>query len=222
MAIPLRDSWLASALRGSDAEEPSLPRTPVAGRAESRTEPLSSTETGDAQLVERLRAGDTAAFTDLIATVVPALVRYARRRLQNDSEADDVVQDVLIRLWTRRATLTVSTTVRAYLFGAVRNAVLNLQKHQHIVTAYAEQAGVHPVEMNPRSAGDQVAERLTVDQLLAYLPERRREAIVLRYLGELSYAEIAAILGLTRVNAERLVARSLEKLRDIVATHERF
>ena len=219
MAIPLRDSWLARALggEGDDRNSSSSRRGEPNGEAENR----SVASPADGALVERLRAGDTAALTALIASTAPALTRYAARLLRDAAEADDVVQEVLARLWARRETLAVATTVRAYLFGAVRNAALNVRKHRRIVGAYAaEETGVQsPVQMGP---ADTVLSRLTVDQLLAHLPERRREAVVLRYLGELSYAEIATLLGTTRVNAERLVARSLEALREIVAAGGKF
>jgi len=175
--------------------------------------PQSGAASSDASLIARLRAGDAEVFTELVANVVPALIQYATRWLGDESVANDVVQDVMARLWDKRATLSASTTIRAYLFGAVRNASLNVRKHEHVVRTYAAFSMAGPTSIDTTAP---ILERITVDQLLAHLPERRREAIVLRYLGELSYAEVAAILGTTPVNAERLVARSLETLRQVV------
>lgn len=217
MALPLRDSWLARALGGGDdGDFPSRRVKDTHGEVER----IASASPADDALVDRLRTGDSAALTEIIAANVPALTRYAARLLHDEAEADDIVQEVLARLWARRASLTVETTVRAYLFGVVRNIVLNLHRHRRVAMAHtvAETEAQPAVHASP---ADAVLARLTVDQLLAYLPERRRDAVVLRYLGELSYAEIAMVLGTTRVNAERLVARALETLRAIVGSEKK-
>jgi RNA polymerase sigma-70 factor (ECF subfamily) len=219
MALPLRDSWLARALGGGDDRDvPSHSSKETHG---GEAEEIRSASPADAALVDRLRAGDAVALTEIIAANVPALSRYAARLLRDEAEAEDIVQDVLARFWARRASLTVETTVRAYLFGAVRNIALNLHRHRRVAAVRTVAATEAQSAVNA-SPADTVLSRLTVDQLLAHLPERRRDAVVLRYLGELSYAEIAAVLGTTRVNAERLVARSLETLRTIVASGEKF
>lgn len=218
MAIPLRDSWLARALDDGGGRDFS-PRTGRAGfPATDRDATRAPDGAADAALVERLRRGDATALTEIIAATAPALIRYATRLLHDDAEADDVVQDVLARLWGRRATVTVATTVRAYLFGAVRNAALNIHKHRRIVATHASMRQ----DSHVSPPADTVFARITVEQLLAHLSERRREAVVLRYLGELSYAEIGSLLGTTPVNAERLVARALETLKGIAASQERL
>jgi len=187
-------------------------RAPNGGQDENAARATGAAGT-DHEFLQRLRRGETAAFAALLAETVPALRRYAFRFLHDAGRSEDLVQDVLTRFWERRETLVVTTTIRGYLFGAVRNAALNERQHERVVRAH-EAAHLLDVTNTPLAPDDPVLGRVTVEALLATLPERRREAVVLRYLGELSYAEVAAIMGTTRVNAERLVARALETLRE--------
>jgi RNA polymerase sigma-70 factor (ECF subfamily) len=209
MAIPLHGSWLMSALVGPDEAAPRW-RRGASDTVSARDETLAAPR--DAALVARLRAGEAAAFTELLEDVVPALVEYAGRLVPHGTDAEDLVQDVLARVWIARSTLVVATSVRAYLFVAVRNSAHNARKHRRVAAAYGEAARVH-MEWGVLDPATVLVGRVTVEQLLAHLSERRREALMLRYLGGLSFAEVAQVLGTTRVNAERLVARALETLR---------
>jgi RNA polymerase sigma-70 factor (ECF subfamily) len=215
MAIPLRDSWLARALEGArqdpydGARQVQWLNIPRDVHKED-----AAPATPDAALLARIRVGEIAAFTELVADVVPALVQYAGRLVHDPASAEDLVQDVLARVWAGRATLAVSTTLRMYVFGAVRHAAFNVRKHDRVVAAHARAVTVTPTI--DHDSAEQIEHRLTVEQLLTHLPERRREAVILRYLGALSYAEVAAIMGTTPANAERLVARSLETLRAVL------
>lgn len=196
------------------AESGSVGSGPRRGDARDGGGDAVEKESADAALVARLRAGDATAFAAVIADTVPALLRYAERLAPRGADVEDLVQDVLARVWVSRATLTVSISVRAYLFVAIRNAANNLHKHERVIQMHAMDVWSDDVAVDP---GAHLVGRVTVEQLLATLPPRRREAVVLRYLGELSFAEVAQVLGTTRVNAERLVARSLETLRRVAA-----
>jgi RNA polymerase sigma-70 factor (ECF subfamily) len=170
----------------------------------------------DPAIITRLRAGDTTAFSILIADLVPPLVQYAYRVLGRRDVAEDIVQDVLARMWVQRTSLAISTTIRAYLFGAVRNAAFNTRKHERVASEHAMRSSS---ESSIDHQGGRLDDEITIAQLLARLPERRREAVELRFLAQLSFAEVAAVLGSSTGNAERLVARAIEALQQMVADH---
>jgi len=161
-------------------------------------------------LGSRLRAGDTIAFTALVADVVPALIRYATARVGNRADAEEIVQDVFAKLWVGRSSIPDQLTC-GYLFRAVRNALLDVAAHRRVSDAYATHtAQDDAAASDPAATADAT---LTLESLLARLSERRRQAIELRYWGQLSHAQIGDTLGISPANAERLVARGLADLK---------
>jgi RNA polymerase sigma factor (sigma-70 family) len=163
----------------------------------------------------QLRGGDEAAFTAVIAATVPALIRYASARFRIGADAaEDVVQEMFARLWVNRANIPDRVT-RGYLFRTVHNAVLNVVAHDRMAEAHAVRSVDATAVVVDTSDATEAA--LTLGRLLALLPDRRRQAIELRYWGHLSYAEVAEAMGTTPANAERLVARGLIQLQELAA-----
>jgi RNA polymerase sigma-70 factor (ECF subfamily) len=173
----------------------------------------------DAALLARIHAGDTTAFRELIDQYGNGALRVAYRILHSRDAARDALQNVLSDWWVRRAELAPRPSLRAYLFTAVRYQALSELRRSTIRTGVRPLVGVVPHgPVDPDTLPAQSDEpaldgRLTVDALLARLPERRRLVVQLRYLEQLSYAEIARIMGISAKAVEHLVLRSLEALR---------
>ncbi len=173
--------------------------------------------TNDRPLVDRIRLGDAAAFEALVRAFVMPLTSFAEGYTGSRDAARDIVQDVLSRVWVKREAWRPTTTVAAYLYGAVRNAALNALKHDRVEarfqraarTAVPGEPSVDPIELPD--------ERLVaVRCALLGLTERQRSAIRLRYAQSLTMPEVAAALGVRLGVAEKLVARALAALRSAV------
>lgn len=171
-------------------------------------------------LMVRLRAGDHAAFDTIFRTWYAPLVRLARRRLQDEAQAEEIVQEVLLELWRRRATLPPETVPHAYLFQAVRNRSLNLLRHARTVDraapllARADDVGAAGRADAAASAAE-LAEAVT--RAVAALPPRCREVFVLSRVQGLRYGEIAGTLGVTVKAVEANMGRALRTLRTHLA-----
>jgi RNA polymerase sigma-70 factor (ECF subfamily) len=175
----------------------------------------------DAALVARIRGGDTAAFRELYLASVISLIGVARNILHDASEAEDVVQDVFVSVWNRRAEFQPARTM-AYLVGAVRKHALDRVRHLQIVHRVAhEEHDLPPAMSAALAAPDDLAARAELSaalgQVVAQLPERRRTALLLRILHGMSYSEIAAVLGVGETAAHMLVTRTLAALRPHLA-----
>jgi RNA polymerase sigma-70 factor (ECF subfamily) len=166
-----------------------------------------------------VRAGDVGAFELLFREHYASLCRFATRLLGEPSHAEDLVQGVFTAVWANRASWIVERGERAYLFAAVRNAAINHRRHLTIVRD-SEQSVIHSqlaVPSQPATPDEElmrkdIAEQ--VDQVLASLPERCRIVMELRWRSELSYAEIAEIMGISIKGVENQLARGLERLRN--------
>lgn len=182
-------------------------------------------EMSDAEIVRRIRAGEAAAFRSLYLTHHRSLWEFAHGFLRSAHDAEELVQDVFLGLWTARERWQVTDGVRAYLFGAVRNRAMNILRHDRVVRAgEAEQGGGRSLAMgDPPPSPDAVTElhelEAAVARALSMLPERRRVAFTLRWRHGLGYPEIAKIMETSPEAVMVAVSRAREALRPLL---ERF
>ncbi|WP_186774527.1 RNA polymerase sigma factor [Chitinophaga pinensis] len=87
-------------------------------------------EWDDNQLFREFQHGDTAAYGEIYRRFSAVLYQHACRMLDNDADAQDVVQEVFANLWTKGASLQINGSLGAYLYISTRNRVLNLISSQ--------------------------------------------------------------------------------------------
>jgi RNA polymerase sigma-70 factor (ECF subfamily) len=174
----------------------------------------------DRELVERVRAGSQGAFEQLFRAHYDALVAFARRYVRDASSAEDLVQGLFADLWTRRDAWEIRTSVRAYLFTAVRNRALNARRRGLIERDWDDAAGradTDAIQWSPPAADAELERREArtgVARALAALPERCRLVMQLRWRDQLSYAEIAEAMGISVKGVENQLSRGLKALRE--------
>lgn len=173
----------------------------------------------DRSLVGRLQAGDPAAFAAIVARYTERLSRFAFYIVGSRDAADDVVQQVWVQLWERRTTLEPDQ-LTPYLFRAVRNRALNEQSAAAVRERFRAnvqaEAATGTIAAAVPSPENEVLTTAVVQAAVEQLSERRRFAIRLRLEEELTHGEIADILGVSAVAAQRLVARAIADLREIL------
>ena len=169
--------------------------------------------------IRLLQQGDDEAFERVFRAYYAPLGTFAFRFVRDAAMAEDVVQDVFAALWSSRRTLAVRTSLRAYLYAAVRNRALNILKHDDVVEDWEtdesddDARALHAPPPQPDAILDA---RILNDELsaaFAALPQRQAEVMRLRWRDELSYAEIAEALGISVKGVEKHLARGLVALR---------
>jgi RNA polymerase sigma-70 factor, ECF subfamily len=174
-------------------------------------------------VVARVRAGDERAFETLFRLHYDGLCGFAIRYVRERALAEELVQDLFAGLWARRATWEVrggGGSVRAYLFAAVRNRALNLRARRAVERDWeADEAidDVRAIHRAPAQADDllEAAElHARLDAAIESLPERCRLVMQLRWRDQLSYAEIAEVMGISAKGVENQLSRGLKALRD--------
>lgn len=180
-------------------------------------------DVAERRLVEQIRAGDETVFETVYRSVYIPLWRFAVRLVHSREIADDVVHDVFLTLWARRTTLSVRTTIRAYLYGAVRQRALRYIRHQQVIDRFATARAADVAEGSAASyvrSADARTEREELTHLLRIaihaLPERQRLATLLYLDDELTPSEIAAALGVTAVAARKLLAKATSQLQKVL------
>lgn len=174
---------------------------------------LDKSEPSDQALVAAMAAGDADAFAILVGRHVGSVGAIARRMLGDDAEAEDVAQEVFLKLWRLGADLTLDAHgVRPWLRRVASNlAIDRLRARRRLdVTDDVPEVADAPRQMQGLDGND-VAAR--VDTALQGLPERQRLALMLFHFEGLSQLEVAASMGISDEAVESLLARARRALR---------
>ena len=162
--------------------------------------------------------GDAKAYRLLLDTLSVGLRAYYRRRLGGGSDEEDLVQDTLIAMHTRRATYDPNQPLTAWVYAIARYKLIDHYRRRKIrQTVPIEDAG-------PLFAADETGAalaRLDLDRMLAALPERTRRLILRTKVEGRSNAEAGAEAGLSETAAKVRVHRGLKRLADRVAHPDR-
>src|SRR5690349_9610738 len=135
----------------------------------------------------------------LFKTYYQALCQYAYSFLRDRDEAEEVVQAAFVNIWDRREDLSIQTSVKSYLFRAVRNACLNVIKHQRVRKEHEthELALGEPVHEGPSEGVIATELERRIANAMKALPEQCRLVFQLSRFEELKYAEIADQLNIS-------------------------
>ncbi|HJU88683.1 MAG TPA: RNA polymerase sigma-70 factor [Gemmatimonadaceae bacterium] len=184
------------------------------------TSPFPSDDT-DA-MVARVRAGDERVFEGIFRAHYGSLCAFANTLVRSRETAEEVVQNVFLNIWTQRDHWEVRGSVRAYLFGAVRNQALNQIKRGQLERSWAEDSGdegvleLHGSIPDPAALVEAEEMAAVVREAIDRLPPRARMAVQLRWEGQLKYSEIAEVMGISVKGVENQLSRALEALRRLL------
>jgi RNA polymerase sigma-70 factor (sigma-E family) len=161
------------------------------------------------------RPRDQAGVADLFHARHLELVRLATLLVGDRATAEDVVQDVFVSACARWQRLTENGVAVSYFRTAVVNACRSVHRRRGIARRFgrgAEAALWAEPEPSAESAALLAEDRRRVLQALSRLPDRQREAVVLRYYQRLTEAEIAEAMGISRGTVKSTVSRGLHAL----------
>ena len=149
-------------------------------------------------------------FAAFVREYTPALLRTAYLLTGSGSAAEELVQDVLVRLYPKWDRVEEADAPLAYVRRSLANAYVNHQRRAaRREFAYADV----PERIDERDAVGQLADRDELWNRLAVLPERQRAAIVLRFYEDLSDDDTALALGCRVGTVRSLISRGLATLR---------
>ncbi|MBQ8051578.1 MAG: RNA polymerase sigma factor [Bacteroidaceae bacterium] len=137
----------------------------------------------------------------------------AWRLTENRQEAEDLVQDVFLRLWTQRDTLPEIQNAEAYCVRLVQRRFLDLRRVRHPETSLPTDASLLPSGDDLYREAELRDHAELVRRLIDELPENQRRVITLRDVEDRDYDEIAQTTGLTQVNVRALLSRARRAIR---------
>lgn len=170
----------------------------------------------DAKLMLAFKDGDRGAFDALFERYTPRLLNFLTRMVRDRARAEELTQDVFIRVYNAAARYEPRARFSTWVFGIAHNLALNDLDRAHRkrerpldLVRNAEPRDPEP-HADERVAAQQLA--LALESALAKLPERQRSAILLRSEQGLGYQEIGEVLGASVSGVKSLLHRARENL----------
>lgn len=166
-------------------------------------------------LVDKMKAGDKASFDTLFRHYYSPLVRFCFRFVADEDVAAEIVQDFFVRIWTGRGKLKINTSFDSYLKSSVRNAAytfINTQRSHneaHLMIYTGESDETDPSD---KLQSDNLEK--SYRQVLASMPEKRREVFLASRFDGMKYAEIAQKLNISQKTVETHMSAAIKQLRE--------
>ncbi|WP_051301494.1 MULTISPECIES: SigE family RNA polymerase sigma factor [Actinomadura] len=154
------------------------------------------------------------AVTALYSANYRSLVRLAAMLVRDAGTAEEVVQDAFVAMHGGWRRLRDPDKALSYLRQSVVNRSRSVLRHRAVVEKYAPKGLPDMPSAEAGAIGE--LERSAVIDALSRLPPRQREALVLRYYGDLSEAEIANAMGISRGAVKSHTARGMTALRNVL------
>jgi RNA polymerase sigma-70 factor, ECF subfamily len=165
-------------------------------------------------IMERIHGGDRSAMDELLQTYWAPLVSYAQQIVRSRDTAEDVVQEVALRIWERRNEWTPTDRLQAFLYRTTRNEALNQRRGRRTrdrilgSLPLLRRTGPSPEEIS-RDSDLSRSVRRAIDSL----PPRRREIFILARFHGQSHREIAEILDISPQTVSNQMSSALSQLR---------
>ena len=168
----------------------------------------------DIALVNKLASDDVVAFESLFHKYKDKLYSFLIQLGNSQAAAEDVLQDVFLKIWTRRAELGVIDNFNAYLFRMAANQAINLMRRQSREIKIIDELQLFRLDENGTAQAMSEKEvQETLAKALATLPAQQRKVFMLSREYGLKYEEIAAEMGISAATVRNHMIQALKKLR---------
>ena len=177
---------------------------------------LQEQTSNDQLLLQQLQSNDAAAFDTLYDKYWKLVYSAAYKRLKDENYAKDITQDIFLQLWQRRHQLKIEH-LPAYLYTSVRNNVLKWMEKTQRITPVPEL-----LEQTANEGADAALLRkefmIKYENLINTLTASQQQIFRMRYQQELSTAEIAEKLNISRKTVQNQLGKSMNNLRELLGS----
>lgn len=153
-------------------------------------------------------------FHTLLESEIRPLRAFARTLARDASQADDLVQETLMKAWANRDKFAEGTNLRAWLFTILRNTFYSAFRKTR--REISDTDGEHAQKLATRPAQDHAMAMQDFETALAQLPDDQREAVVLVGAAGLSYDEAAEVLSVATGTVKSRVSRARARLGELL------
>ena len=176
----------------------------------------------DTELWNAFRQGDEGAFSALYCKFSPTLYSYGYHLCRNRDQTEDCMQDLFVHLYQHRSHLGETDSIKFYLYRSLRRRIAEKARASSRWVWDEERTAQPEFELDMPAEAGLIDEQTThehkrkLDYLINRLPKRQKEALHLMYFEELSYPEIAQVMGLEIKSVYNLIYNAFVSLRGYI------
>ncbi len=169
----------------------------------------------DSEIAGRIRKGDKAEFETLFRSSYVSLVKYAKTLIKDHDTAEEIVQDLFVRIWQEKEKFKINSSLNGYLFRAVHNRCIHHIEHLKVVDRHAEtnSSGNGNSDEDPSEILHYKDLQLRIARIIERLPERVGKIFCMSRFDGLKYNEIAEKLSVSVKTVEASMGRALREFR---------
>ena len=171
----------------------------------------------DRQLLNQIADGDVKALGILYVLYAARIRNFAYSLLQNSSEAEDITQDLFLKIWNSRENLRNVDSLKSYLFSMTHHSVLNFIKHKNVRDKYKESSSSMMSEQyEPDSRLDTSELLKSIDYALEGMSVLRKTIFRMNRYEHKTYQEIAEALMISPKTVQYHISCALAELRKLL------
>lgn len=167
------------------------------------------------EIVLRLKRDDKSALDLLFEYYYPRLYNFSKSLLKIESQIDDVLQEVFVKIWMNRQKITSHETFNSYIFTITKNEILNLIRAKLRDNSFRDELYLRSVaeEYQQHSLLEFEEIEAVIDRLVSDLPTKRRQIFLLSRTNGLSNKEIASQLEISEKTVEDHITHAIKKIK---------
>lgn len=170
----------------------------------------------DSELALRIKAGEKTAFQELFERYAPRIYQFSLSYLKNKADAEELVQDVFLKIWEKREMLDLSKNIKSFIFKVAVNTIYDFIRHKNIENAFNDFARANFETGSDNTWHTVIFDEMTanLNELVAKLPDQQQKIFQLSREEGLTSEEIAAKLNLSKRTVENHLYRALSFLKE--------
>ena len=179
---------------------------------------MAEAEYIEKEIIGRVIKGDQNAFAALYDTYAEKLYYFSLRFLKSKEDAENLTQEVFVKIWETRDRLNPEYSFNAYLFTIARNTIFNIHRKKMNELAYRDYLGFHVDFNHSKTENDVFLNDLQshLDKCVETLPAQRKKVFEMSRKEGLSHKEIAQQLNISEKTIETHIRLGLKTIRDVL------
>lgn len=176
---------------------------------------MSANYTNHKKLLKHLKKGKTPAYTYLVDLYYEQLCNYAKNLARDDYQSEDIVQNVIVRIWQQRDKLNSNINIKNYLYRSVYNEFIDQYRRSNAITAL-EKKYIEGLDIVLEDEDFNNSERIMamVMKTVENLPPKCRETFLLSKKEGLTYIEIAEYQNVSVNTVEKQIGKAIRIVRE--------
>ena len=175
---------------------------------------MNRANSNEPDLVKALSKGEIRAFNDLFQLYGNRMYRFAIGYLKSQPEAEELVQDVFLKVWERRSELKDNLSFKAYLFTIAYNLIRKHFAKKALMHKYLEVQIIDDFDFDTTQNIDYLSTKKLIDTIVDQLPPKRKIVFIRSRFEELTVNAIAKELGTSPKTVENQLVEALKFVRE--------